>query len=178
MPRIPYTPADITDPKEIVDALRSRRGGGLLHLDRMLLHSPPFAKGWAALLTELKTGSVLPSKLRELAACVVSQLNGAEYGFQQHAPQFLHAGGTPQQVEALRTPEAASHDGTLFGADERATIRVALEMTRNVGVSDAAFAALREALPSDRHMVELIMVVATFNMVSRFLVTLNVEMEH
>ena len=178
MPRIPYTPADITEPKEIVDVLRSRRGGGLLHLDRMLLQSPPFAKGWAALLTELKTGSVLPSKLRELAACVVSQLNGAEYGFQQHAPQFLHAGGTLQQVEALRTPEAASHDGTLFCADERATIRVALEMTRNVGVSDAAFAALREALPSDRHMVELIMVVATFNMVSRFLVTLNVEMEH
>jgi len=178
MPRIPYVPADITDPKEIVDAVRNRRGGGLLHLDRMLLHSPPYAKGWAALFTELKAGSVLSPKLRELAACVVSQLNGAEYGFQQHAPEFLRAGGTLQQVEALRTPQAASHDEILFGVVERAAIQVALEMTRNVRVSDAAFAALRTALPSDQHMVELVMVIATFNMVSRFLVTLNVEMEH
>jgi AhpD family alkylhydroperoxidase len=178
MPRIPYKPADITDPKEIVDVLRSRRNGDLLNLDRMLLHSPPVAKGWALLFTEFKTGSVLSPKLQELAACVVSQLNGAEYGFQQHAPQFLRAGGTPQQVEALRIPEAASHDGTLFVADELATIRVAFEMTRNVGVSDAAFLGLREALPSDRHVVELIMIVATFNMVSRFLVSLDVEMEH
>lgn len=177
MSRIPCTPADITEPKEIVDALRSRRGGGLLHLDRMLLHSPPFAKGWTALFTEIKAGSVLRPKLRELAACVVSQLNGADYGLQQHAPQFLLAGGTPQQVEALRTPDVTGHDESLFDAAERATIRVAVEMTRNVCVSDAAFAALREALPSDRHVVELTMVIATFNMVSRFLVTLQVEME-
>ena len=37
---IPYQPQDITEPKEIVDAVRARRGGTLMNLDRMLLNSP------------------------------------------------------------------------------------------------------------------------------------------
>ncbi|HVL55319.1 MAG TPA: carboxymuconolactone decarboxylase family protein, partial [Burkholderiaceae bacterium] len=50
MPRIPYVPADIAEPRVIVDAVRARRGGTLLELDRMLLRSPPLAAGWNAML--------------------------------------------------------------------------------------------------------------------------------
>ena len=46
MARIPYQPADIETPEDLVTAVRSRRGGTLLNLDRMLLHTPLFAKGW------------------------------------------------------------------------------------------------------------------------------------
>jgi hypothetical protein len=46
MARLPYIPSDIVEPREIVDAVRARRGGTLLNLDRMLLHSPPVAMGW------------------------------------------------------------------------------------------------------------------------------------
>ena len=45
---IPYVPRDVAEPRALVDAIRARRGGALLNLDRMLLHSPPFAAGWSA----------------------------------------------------------------------------------------------------------------------------------
>jgi len=46
MPRIPYLPSDIGEPEMLVASIHARRGGTLLNLDRMLLHTPPLAKGW------------------------------------------------------------------------------------------------------------------------------------
>jgi alkylhydroperoxidase family enzyme len=177
MARIPYQPLDLAEPADIVDAVRARRGGTLLNLDRMLLHSPAFAKGWNAFLREVRTGLELSPKLRELAMCVVAVLNGAEYEFHHHAPEFVKAGGSDAQVRALRAPETAAVDGALFDAGERAAIRLTIEMTRNVQVSDATFDAVRSALRNEQLITELVGVIATYNMVSRFLVALGVESE-
>lgn len=177
MPRIAYQPSDLSDPAHIVTAIRERRGGQLLNLDRMLLHSPAFAQGWNAFLREVRTGLELSPKLRELAMCVVAVLNGAEYEFHHHAPEFLRAGGNQKQVDAMRNPEAAAEDAVLFDMTERAAILLTLEMTRNVAVRDATFSAVRSALGNDQLVVELVGVIATYNMVSRFLVALDVEPE-
>lgn len=177
MPRIPYKPADLAEPKDLVDAIRKRRGGTLLNLDRMLLHSPPFAKGWNAFLGEVRTGLELSPKLRELAMCVVAVLNGAAYEFGHHAPEFIKAGGNAQQVEAMQRPETLGKDFSVFDSSERAAILLTIEMTRQVEVSDATFAAVRAALPNEQHVMELVGVIATYNMVSRILVALQVEPE-
>lgn len=177
MPRLTYQPRDLAEPAEIVDAIRDRRGGRLLNLDRMLLHSPPFARGWNAFLREVRTGLELPPKLRELAMCVVAVLNGAEYEFHHHAPEFLRTGGTKEQVAAMRNPHTAGDDTALFDAAERACIRLTLEMTREIDVTETAFSAARSALGSDRLVVELVGVIATYNMVSRFLVALGIDPE-
>lgn len=177
MPRIPYQPVDLDEPKGIVDAIRQRRGGTLLNLDRMLLNSPAFAQGWNAFLREVRTGLQLSPKLRELAMCVVAVLNGAEYEFHHHAPVFIEAGGSDAQVQALRTPDSAAQDTVLFNEEERAAIQLTLEMTRNVAVNDATFLRVRTALQSDQLTTELVGVIATYNMVSRFLVALGVEPE-
>jgi alkylhydroperoxidase family enzyme len=177
MARIPYQPADIAEPKAVVDAVRARRGGGLLNLDRMLLHSPPLARGWNAFLGEVRTGLSVSPRLREIGMCVVAMLNGAEYEFFHHAPELIKAGGTKEQVQALRDPGSAASRADLFTPADLATIRVTIEMTRDVQVSDAGFDALRAALGSEQELVELIAVVAAYNMVSRFLVALGVEPE-
>jgi len=52
-----------------------------------------------------------------------------------------------------------------------------IEMTRHVQVADSTFAALRAALPHERDVVEIVGVIATYNMVSRFLVALGIEPE-
>lgn len=174
MPRIPYVAADLSEPADVVAAIRARRGGALLELDRMLLHSPAFAGGWNTFLGSVRTGLTLDPKLREIAMCVVAVLNGAEYEFVQHAPVFLKAGGTPAQVDAMRDPERAAADTALFVARERAALRLTIEMTRAVRVSDATFAEVRAQL-SERHTVELVGVIATYNMVSRFLVALGID---
>lgn len=176
MPRLPYVPADLTEPQAIVAAVRARRGGTLLNLDRMLLHSREMAAGWNAYLGAIRTQLRLSPKLRELAMCVVAVLNRADYEFGHHAPEFLKAGGTPAQLDALRDPQRAQANDALFDATERAALAVAVEMTLSVNVSDASFEALARALPP-RELVEFVGTVATYNMVSRFLVALGVEPE-
>ena len=77
MPIIPYKSEDIQEPAELIAAIRTRRGGTLLNLDRMLLHSPPFATGWNNFLGTVRNDLGVPVKLRELAICAVAILNGA-----------------------------------------------------------------------------------------------------
>ena len=176
MARIPYVPKDLAEPADLVAAIRERRGGQLLELDRMLLHSPALARGWNVFLRAARTELTLDPKLRELVMCVVAVLNGAEYEFDQHAPLFVAAGGTDAQLRALRDPDAAQRDSALFDPRERAALALSVEMTRHVRVSDTTFAEVRSLL-SERHVVELVAVVAIYNMVSRFLVALGVEPE-
>ncbi len=176
MPRIPYLPADLREPREVVDAVRARRGGRLLNLDRLLLYSPELAQGWNAYLGAVRNQLVLSPKLREIAMCTVAVLNGAEYEFVHHAPELLQAGGTQAQVDALRNPEHAAADAVLFDTTERAALAVAIAMTRTVKVDDRVFDALRTELP-ERELVEFLATVAAYNMVSRFLVALGVEPE-
>ena len=177
MPRIPYVPADASEPKEVVDAVRKRRGGELLLLDRMLLHSPPLAAGWNAYLGAVRTQLSIPPKARELAICGVAALNGAEFEYVHHVPHLLKAGGTQAQADALRDVASAVKSAGLFDEADRAVLRLALEMTRDVKVRDDTFAAARRALASTQQVVELVATIAAYNMVSRFLVALGVEPE-
>ena len=176
MSRIPYVPADIEEPRAIVDAVRARRGGTLLHLDRMLLYSPELAAGWNTYLGAVRTRLALSPKLRELAMCVVAVLNGAEYEFIQHAPEFRKAGGTQAQVDALRDPDRALRDEANFDATERAALAVAIASTRSVRVPDADFEALLDRL-GERETVEFVATVATSTRVSRVLVAFEIEPE-
>lgn len=174
---IPYLPHDIAEPRELVDAIRARRGGTLLNLDRMLLHSPALAAGWNVFLRAVRTELDAPQKLRELAICTVAVLNDADYEFVQHAPVFAKAGGTLEQRDALRLVGTDAFDAAMFTAQERAVVALTIEMTRNIEVSAATSDAARRELGNDRHLVEIVGVVAAYNMVSRFLVALGVEPE-
>jgi alkylhydroperoxidase family enzyme len=176
MPRIPYVPKDLAEPADLVAAIRERRGGELLNLDRMLLHSPALARGWNVFLRAARTELTVDPKLRELAMCVVAVINGAEYEFGHHAPLFVEAGGTEAQLDAMREPDAARLDAALFDPVERAALALTVEMTRHVRVQDATFAEVERHL-SEQHVVELVAVIAIYNMVSRFLVALGVEPE-
>jgi alkylhydroperoxidase family enzyme len=174
---IPYQPKDIACPGELVAAIRARRGGTLLNLDRMLLHSPPLAEGWNGFLRAVRTELAVSPKLRELAICVVALLNHAEYEYHHHAPEFLRSGGSPAQLAALGRVGSTEIDLTAFDAGERAVLALAVQMTQTVEVTTATMASVRTALANDRHVVEIVGIIATYNMVSRFLVALGVEPE-
>ena len=174
---IPYQSKDLAEPRELVAAIRARRGGTLLNLDRMLLHSPPFAEGWNGFLRAVRSELTVSPKLRELAICVVALLNHADYEYRHHAPEFLKSGGSAVQLDALGRAGSSDIDLTAFAAEERAVLALAVEMTRTVEVSAATMASTRAALANDRHVVEIVGVIATYNMVARFLVALGVEPE-
>jgi alkylhydroperoxidase family enzyme len=176
MPRIPYRPADLAEPSELVAAIRARRGGPLLNLDRMLLHSPPLTRGWNALLGAIRGELTVDARVRELAICAVAALTGAGYELHHHAPLFRAAGGTEGQLSALRRGASILVDTDVFSEGERAVLRMAVELTRDASVRDSTFASVLELL-GERGTVELVAIVATYNMVSRFLVGLGIEPE-
>lgn len=148
----------------------------------MLLHSPPLAKAWNGFLRKVRSGLSVAPKLRELAMCVVAVVNDAHYEFTHHALLLIQEGGTARQVEALLQQDLehlseAAISARLFDAWELATIALSFEMTAHVQVSDETFAAVRIALIDEQQVVELIGIIAAYNMVSRFLVALGIEPE-
>ncbi|MEZ5654116.1 MAG: DsbA family protein [Burkholderiaceae bacterium] len=173
-PRIPLLPLDLADPADLVAQVRARRGGHLLELDRLLLYSPPLTEGWNHMLGNVRTKLSVERKLRELAMCVVAKVNRADYEFAQHAPLWREAGATEAQIAAVADPDAAWRDPAVFDELERAAIRLALEMTRDVQVSDDAFKACHRQL-GEQGLVEFVGVVAAYNMVSRFLVAFELH---
>lgn len=173
---VPYVSDDKAGPPDVVDAIRARRGGKLLNLDRMLLHSPNFAKGWNGMFAAIRNQLSLSPKLRETAIMAIGVLNRAEYEWVQHEKEYLAAGGTQAQMKALRNVDAALRDTKLFDESERATLALTIEMTRKVEVSAKTMKRIRAVLP-DQQLIELIGTIAGYNMVSRFLVATGVHVE-
>lgn len=177
MPRIPYIPKDLAEPRDIVEAIRARRGGSLMHLDRILLYSPQLAGAWNSFMRVVRTQLDASAKLRELAICEVALLNDAHYEYHHHAPLFLKAGGTQAQLDALKAGGDQAPSATLFDPTERAVIALTQEMTRNVQVRDSTMQAVREALGNDQHVVEIAATIGVYNLVSRFLVAFDIKPE-
>jgi alkylhydroperoxidase family enzyme len=176
MPRIAYIEDNAAGPADLVERICARRGGKLLNLDRMLLHSAALARGWNTLLGAIRGELAVPAKLRELAICAVAVLNGADYEFQQHVTLFLEAGGSAIAAKTLLDFPILPAGPSAFSATENAVLQLTLEMTRNISVNEVTFERVTRALQNNQHVVELVAIIATYNMVSRFLVALQVEM--
>ena len=178
--RIPdWTPERKPQPQDLVDAILKRRKGNLLNLDRALLWSEPLARGWNVYLTNVRTGLSASRKLRELGICTVALLTGAEYEYHHHAPDYLAAGGTQADLDALasfvKQPRGALLPSAL-GVDEALIVQYATQMTLDVKVQDDLFARMKQRFDTTE-LVELTSAIATYNMVARFLVALGVTPE-
>jgi 4-carboxymuconolactone decarboxylase len=161
--------ADLTGP--VADLIRERRGGELQPLDEMLLLSPPVAEGWSVLLGAIRGRMELDGRLRELVILRIAVLNDASYEWQAHEPHARRCGVSDAEIEAVR--HGPAHP--VFGPAERAVLTYADTMTREVAVGAEVFAAVA-ALLRPRELMELTATVACYNMVSRFLVALQVSM--
>ena len=175
MPRIAYLTDAQVGPPDLVASTRKRRGGALINLDRILLYSEPVAAGWGAMLGRLRQELTLRPLLREMAMCAVAALNGAEYEMVHHAPLFLAEGGSQAQLQGLRGLPGSIEGAALFNATERAVLRLTVAMTFDVKVSNAVFADALNHVGNDRIMLELITVIAAYNMVSRVLVAVDIQ---
>jgi AhpD family alkylhydroperoxidase len=173
MTRLPLVNADTPGvDADLVRAVKLRRGGKLLNLDRLLLHSAPVARGWNAYMGAIRGACVLDGVSRELAILLVARLNRAPYEFAQHEPVARLAGVSPQKIAAID----AWAESPAFTARERAVLAYTQAMTLDVQVPTPTFDALR-AWFSHREIVELTATIAAYNMVSRFLEALGIEPE-
>ena len=103
--RIPdWTPERKPQPADLVDAIRARRGGALINLDRALLWSEPLARGWNVYLKAVRSGLPTSRKLRELGVCTVALLTGAHYEYHHHAPDFIAATRRSRSAASCPSP--------------------------------------------------------------------------
>jgi alkylhydroperoxidase family enzyme len=139
----------------------------------MLLYSPAFARGWNALLGEVRDNLSVPKKLPELAMSATAALTGAAWEYERHAAEYVEARGREDKAAAIRRLSEPDFDASLFDPVERDVLELAAQMTRNVAVEGRAIKRLRAAM-RDRHVVELVGIVACFNMVARFFLALDI----
>jgi alkylhydroperoxidase family enzyme len=174
MARLPYlTREDLSEKdREIFDRLIEERKNPVGNIFRMLAHTPNLLRRFLALGGELRNGTELDPKLRELALMTVGRLTHAEYEFTHHWNLARQVGVSREQLEHLDEFETSP----LFNEQERIVMRYALEATMNVAVGDATFEALRKSLGT-RRLMEVVQNVAFYNMVVRILVPLQVEVE-
>jgi alkylhydroperoxidase family enzyme len=173
--RLPYINRDDLpeQDRELFDRISRERGGAPVgNIFRTLANAPNLLRRFNALGGELRNGTQLDPKLRELALMTVGRLTEAEYEFVHHWNISLQVGVQREQLEHLADFETSS----LFNQQERSVMRYAVEATRNVKVSDATFEALHTFL-DDRRIIELVMNVAFYNAVVRVLVPCKVELE-
>ncbi|MDI4632112.1 carboxymuconolactone decarboxylase family protein [Pelomonas sp. V22] len=181
--RIPdWSPELKPQPQALVDAIRARRGGSLINLDLALLWSEPLARGWNAHLKAVRSELGFSRELRELAICTVALLTGAAYEYHHHAPDYLTAGGLQATLDALQAHVASGSrercSDPAFTALDALVVQYAQQMTLDVRVDDAVFEELRQRLDDNTALVELTSAIATYNMVARFLVALQITPEN
>jgi len=169
MARLPYADLSHPEAQPLVQRIVAERGH-VLHLYQMLLHSPPLADGWLGYLTAVRQKLQLAGALRELIIMRVALLNGAPYEAAQHEPIALKEGVTQAQLDAL--PEWSA--SPLFDDTTRAVLAMTDAMTRDIHFAPDITAAVRRHL-GDRGTVEVAATIAAYNMVSRFLEALQID---
>ncbi|EXJ95194.1 hypothetical protein A1O1_00313 [Capronia coronata CBS 617.96] len=172
---VPNPPTNLAaEDQEVLERVKARRGAmGLIPLDLTLLHAPKVADGWNALLGAIRTKNSLPDDIREIAICRPALINRAWFEWKAHAPILLKSPGfTEEKLEVVKQLHPASQ-GPL---DDRqwAVLRYADTMTRDVSVPQSLFDEVKGAGFSEQEIVEITATVASYNMVSRFLVALDV----
>jgi alkylhydroperoxidase family enzyme len=153
---------------------RMEANGDVLNIFRALSHSPEALRRFMKFGQYFLSEGKLDAGLRELAILRAGWLCRSPYEFSQHVSFGRRAGLSDEQIRALREPDAAPV-GT-FSEQELAVLRFAGEMTSEAAVSDETFAAVREFLDEEQ-TVELAMVTGFYNMVSRVLNTLQVDVD-
>lgn len=163
MARLPYIDEAKPALAALIAKLKGARGGKLLNLYRLLLHSPTLADAWQAFNNAIRYQTSLDDQTRELAILRVAQLTGADYQFNIHATQYAPAVGiTPQQINALDGSEHSS----LFQPAHRALLAYADAMTNTIEVPDDVFERLRRHY-NEAQIVELTVLIGAYNMHSR-----------
>lgn len=162
-------PSDEELPAEIVEAL-----GALppLNVFRAVASLPQSFRPFMMLGGSLLGGEHLTTPERELAILRVGHVTGARYERHQHEQVARAAGISEEDIAATATADPAA----TLSADGALICRAADEISLGVRLSDEALARVRERW-GDGGAAELILTIAYYNMVSRFLESARVPLE-
>lgn len=158
---------------ELIAKIKGARGGRLINVYRLMLHSPMVANAWFEFNQAVRYGTEIDGQSREIAVIRVAILNNVEYVQRAHGPAYaLKEGLTPEQVTAI----ADWQPSKLFNEQQRTLLAYTDAMTQNIVVADDVFAAMRKHF-NERQTVEITMLIGTYNMFTRVLQALKIDPE-
>src|SRR5499427_1450690 len=136
---------------DLIAKIRGARGGRLINIYGLMLHSPALAGTWFDLNQAVRYGTEIDGQCREIAVIRVAILNNVEYVQQAHGPAYaLKEGLTPEQVTAIGNWRSSK----LFNDRQRALLAYTDAMTQQIDVPDDVFTEMRKHF-SERQAVEL-----------------------
>jgi alkylhydroperoxidase family enzyme len=171
MARVDYPSTSSPEAQAMVEQIRKERGGRFPHLFEMQLYNPAIADGWLRLGSAVRFKGELDDATREMAICLVARTTGAEYEWRAHRRIALEQGFSEAALDNILNWRNGE-----FNEQQRAVLALTEQLTKNVSVDDATFDAVRPHL-SPRQIVELVTTVGYYNMVARFLVGLQIDLE-
>jgi 4-carboxymuconolactone decarboxylase len=158
---------------DLIAKIKGARGGRLINIYRLMLHSPSLANAWFDLNQAVRYGTEIDGQSREIAVIRVAILNNVDYVLRAHGPAYaLKEGLTNAQVDAVANWQVSS----LFSAKQRSLLAYTDAITREIDVSDAVFDEVRIHF-TERQTVELTLLIGAYNMLTRFLKALKVDPE-
>ena len=158
---------------ETIAKIKGARGGRLINVYRLMLHSPMLADAWFNFNQAVRYGTEIDGQCREIAVIRVAILNNVEYVKRAHGPSYaLKEGLTPEQVSAITDWQSSN----LFNDKQRALLAYTDAMTQQIEVADDLFGEIRNHF-SERQTVELTMLIGTYNMFTRVLQALKIDPE-
>ena len=143
-------------------------------LYKVLGHSPHAARAFKALGHFIRYQSRLDPRLRELAILQVGWLARSPYEWSHHVHIGHDFGVSDDDIRALIDDTAGKP--TKLGPTEKLVLKAAREITHGGAVSQATFGHLEEHLDNER-LVDLVMTIAFYNAVVRFLGSMQVDVE-
>ena len=158
---------------ELMHKFSAGRRGRLINIYRMLLNSPPLAESWFNHSNAVRWKTALDGRLREIVIIRMGYLTRCDYVLRQHVPSLALADGLSiEECSALADWDRSQ----FFDARERAALSYADTMTREVAVPDDIFAPVKRHF-DDRQIVELTVLIGTYNMNARVLRALELDLE-
>jgi alkylhydroperoxidase family enzyme len=174
MARVPLI-QEQDDPElaDMIERFRAGRRGKLINIYRMLLNAPPLAESWFNHSNTVRWKTTLPGRLREIVIIRMGHVTKSQYVLRQHVPSLAVADGLSlAECDELADWRASK----FFSASERAALAYADIMTREIVVPDPVFAEVDRHFNA-RQIVELTVLVGTYNMNARVLQALQLDLE-
>lgn len=168
MARLPYLSKENLKPED--QPLLARD----IALMRLLVHSPGATRAFQGLGGYIRHKSTLDGRLRELAILQVGWLARSPYEWSHHIRIGMDFGVTEPDIQALI--DDTEGKPTPLGPVERCVLHAAREITWQGAASDATFREL-EGYFSTEHLTDLVVTIAFYNAVVRFLATMQIDVE-
>ena len=170
MARLPYLDLDKLALTPENQKLMARKG----NIYKALANSPKGLAAFGTLASHIRFDSKLDQRLSELAILMVGYATRHPYEWSHHVEIARRFGVKDEDIRALM--EEGEGRNSKLEPLAKAVVRASKEMTENLAVSDATFAALRQCLDNEC-IVDLVITIGFYNAVVRVLETLQIDVE-